>query len=70
VKNLPASTSESWGEVLVPSIGSISFELEATGGDSDDGGGGRRWRASGSRCSALESQWGSRRASRGRCGAS
>jgi hypothetical protein len=47
----------------VPSIGNISFGLGATGGDSDDGGGGRRWRASGSQCSALGNQRRGRRAS-------
>jgi hypothetical protein len=50
----------------VQSIGNKSFGLGATGGSSDDGGGGKRRRASGSRCSALGSQWRGRRAVRGR----
>jgi hypothetical protein len=51
----------------VQSIGSIGFELGATGGGSDNGGGEKRRRASGRRCSALGNQRRGRRASRGWC---
>jgi hypothetical protein len=48
------------------SIGNKSHGIGTTGGDSDEGGGGKHRRASGSRCGARGDRLSGRRASRGR----
>jgi hypothetical protein len=54
------------GEALRHSIGNQSHGTGTTGGDSDEGGGGKRQRASGSRCGTRGDRLSGRRASRDR----
>jgi hypothetical protein len=47
------------------SIGNTSYGIGTTSGDSDEGGGGKHRRVSGSRCGARGDRLSGRRASRG-----
>jgi hypothetical protein len=53
------------GDALIQSIGNKSHGIGMTAGDSDEGGGGKRRRASGSRCGARGDRLSGRSASRG-----